>query len=74
MVGQEYLGADLVLRCQVGSEVLTVRAPGPQQVAPGAPVLLRWYPRDTHFFAADGQRVASAAVSPQVLVAMRAAA
>jgi sn-glycerol 3-phosphate transport system ATP-binding protein len=74
VVGQEYLGADLVLRCQVGSEVLTVRAPGPQQVAPGAPVLLRWYPRDTHFFAADGQRVASAAVSPQVLVAMRAAA
>ena len=74
VVGQEYLGADLVLRCQVGSEVLTVRAPGPQQVAPGAPVLLRWSPQDTHFFAADGQRVASAAVTPDVLVALRAAA
>jgi len=74
VVGQEYLGADLVLRCQVGSEVLTVRAPGPQQVARGAPVMLRWYPQDTHFFAADGQRVPSATVSPEVLVALRAAA
>ena len=74
VVGQEYLGADLVLRCQVGSEVLTVRAPGPQQVAPGAPVLLRWSAQDTHFFDGNGQRVASAAVSPDVLVALRAAA
>jgi sn-glycerol 3-phosphate transport system ATP-binding protein len=26
--GFEYLGADLVLRCQVGSELLTARVPG----------------------------------------------
>jgi sn-glycerol 3-phosphate transport system ATP-binding protein len=64
VVGQEYLGADLVLRCQVGSEVLTVRAPGQQQVAPGAQVLLRWHAQDAHFFAGDGQRMASAAAYP----------
>ncbi len=57
VVGQEYLGADLVLRCQVGREVLTVRAPGPQQVPTGARVHLGWQTADTHFFGRDGLRL-----------------
>ena len=61
VVGQEYLGADLVLRCQVGSEVLTVRAPGPQQVPTGAQVRLAWHDPDTHFFGADGLRLGARA-------------
>jgi sn-glycerol 3-phosphate transport system ATP-binding protein len=61
VVGQEYLGADLVLRCQVGSEVLTVRAPGPQQLSTGAQVRLAWHDADTHFFGADGLRLGARA-------------
>ncbi|MNW20875.1 TOBE domain protein [compost metagenome] len=61
VVGQEYLGADLVLRCQVGREVLTVRAPGPQQVATGAHVRLHWQAADTHFFGSDGLRLGALA-------------
>ncbi|RIX72394.1 ABC transporter ATP-binding protein [Acidovorax cavernicola] len=61
VVGQEYLGADLVLRCQVGSEVLTVRAPGPQQVPTGARVRLAWHDADTHFFGGDGLRLGARA-------------
>ena len=59
VVGQEYLGADLVLRCQIGSEVLTVRAPGPQQVPTGAAVRLAWHDADVHFFGGDGLRLAT---------------
>ncbi|MNY52560.1 TOBE domain protein [compost metagenome] len=59
VVGQEYLGADLVLRCQIGSEVLTVRAPGPQQVPTGAPLRLAWHEADVHFFGGDGLRIAT---------------
>ncbi|WP_406624744.1 ABC transporter ATP-binding protein [Acidovorax sp. SDU_ACID1] len=55
---QEYLGADAVLRCAVGSETLTVRAPGQQLAAHGQPVHLRWQAHDQHFFDADGQRIA----------------
>ncbi len=61
VVGQEYLGADLVLRCQVGSEVLTVRAPGPQQVPTGARVRLHWQAADTHFFGSEGLRLGALA-------------
>ena len=76
VVGQEYLGADLVLRCQVGSQVLTVRAPGGQQVAQGAQVVLHWNPQDTHFFAGDGQRMAPAPVcgDGDAIAGMRAVA
>ena len=54
----EYLGADLVLRCAVGSEQITVRTAGRHEVAEGAPVTLGWRPEDEHFFDAQGQRVA----------------
>jgi sn-glycerol 3-phosphate transport system ATP-binding protein len=53
----EYLGADLVLRCSVGSEPLTVRAEGRAEVAIGATVGLGWRREDEHYFDAQGQRV-----------------
>ena len=54
----EYLGADLVLRCAVGSEQITVRAEGKTQLAAGAQVALGWTAQDEHFFDATGARVA----------------
>jgi len=58
VAGQEYLGADVVLRCNVGSEHITVRAPGHQQAVPGAAATLAWQPQDMHFFDAQGRRMA----------------
>ena len=58
VVGLEYLGADVVLRCQVGSEQITVRAPGQQAVQAGQAVPLAWPPQAMHFFDAAGQRLA----------------
>ncbi len=46
----EYLGADLVLRCAVGSETITVRADGKSDVAAGAQVALHWPPQAEHYF------------------------
>ncbi|MGE8397492.1 MAG: ABC transporter ATP-binding protein [Comamonas sp.] len=57
VTGQEYLGADVVLRCQVGSEQLTVRAPGSLLPQVGASVPLHWQRQDMHFFDANGQRL-----------------
>ena len=57
VTGQEYLGADVVLRCQVGSEQLTVRAPGSLLPQVGATVPLHWQRQDMHFFDGNGQRV-----------------
>ncbi|HEY6132474.1 MAG TPA: ABC transporter ATP-binding protein [Rubrivivax sp.] len=54
----EYLGADLVLRCAVGSETITVRADGKSDVAAGAQVALRWPPQAEHYFDSQGLRVA----------------
>jgi sn-glycerol 3-phosphate transport system ATP-binding protein len=54
----EYLGADLVLRCAVGSEQIVVRAEGRTDVPEGAPVTLGWRPEDEHYFDAQGLRVA----------------
>jgi sn-glycerol 3-phosphate transport system ATP-binding protein len=54
----EYLGADLVLRCTVGSEQLTVRAGGATDLAVGARVALGWRPEDEHYFDEHGARVA----------------
>ena len=53
----EYLGADLVLRCTVGSEAIVVRADGRTDVAAGAGVTLGWRAEDEHFFDAQGARV-----------------
>jgi sn-glycerol 3-phosphate transport system ATP-binding protein len=52
----EYLGADLVLRCAVGSETLLVRAAGQHSAAVGERVHLRWPSDEDHGFDADGRR------------------
>ncbi len=55
---QEYLGADAVLRCAVGSEFITVRAPGQQAMArQGEAVQLHWQPGDCHHFDPQGRRL-----------------
>ncbi len=54
----EYLGADLVLRCAIGSQTLTVRAHGRTDLAQGAAVTLGWLPEAEHHFDAQGQRLA----------------
>ncbi len=53
----EYLGADLVLRCAVGSEQIVVRAGGTTDVPVGTQVALGWRPEDEHYFDAQGARV-----------------
>ena len=54
----EYLGADLVLRCAVGSEMITVRADGRCDVLAGAQVGLQWPPQAEHYFDSQGCRLA----------------
>lgn len=56
VTGSEYLGADLVLRCAIGSQSLLVRAAGHTDIAAGSPVRLRWSPADAHGFDRDGRR------------------
>ena len=63
VMGQEYLGADLVLRCQVGSELLTVRAGGQHRAETGSTVHLHWQPQDMHFFDHGGRRFDPAPVA-----------
>ncbi|MDM0043987.1 ABC transporter ATP-binding protein [Variovorax dokdonensis] len=53
----EYLGADLILHCRIGSESLLVRTDGRQQAEAGQEVGLRWSPQDAHGFDAQGQRI-----------------
>jgi sn-glycerol 3-phosphate transport system ATP-binding protein len=53
----EYLGADLILHCAVGSETLTVRTEGQAQLAPGADVRLDWAPAAVHHFDSQGKRI-----------------
>ncbi len=54
----EYLGADLVLRCAVGTETITVRAEGQTGVTEGQQVRLSWPAEAAHHFDAHGRRVA----------------
>ncbi|MEO8858126.1 MAG: ABC transporter ATP-binding protein [Burkholderiaceae bacterium] len=53
----EYLGADLVLRCAVGVELITVRAKGDAKVAEGDQVSLHWPAQAEHYFDSQGCRV-----------------
>ncbi|RYF64634.1 MAG: TOBE domain-containing protein, partial [Comamonadaceae bacterium] len=53
----EYLGADLVLRCTVGTEALLVRTDGQHQAKAGDSVRLHWAPQESHGFDAAGQRI-----------------
>ncbi len=53
----EYLGADLVMRCLVGSETVTLRTSGQAEVSPGQRVTLGWPEQATHRFNVDGARL-----------------
>ncbi|NLZ40483.1 MAG: TOBE domain-containing protein, partial [Comamonadaceae bacterium] len=53
----EYLGADLVLACEIGSQSVLVRTSGQQRAAPGERVRLAWAPHQVHAFDAAGQRI-----------------
>jgi sn-glycerol 3-phosphate transport system ATP-binding protein len=53
----EYLGADLILHCRVGSETLTVRTGGQAELAAGSEVLLDWHDSALHHFDSQGQRL-----------------
>jgi sn-glycerol 3-phosphate transport system ATP-binding protein len=55
--GVEYLGADLVLRCGVGTQTLLVRAAGQHHAKAGDAVRLHWHAHDAHGFDAAGIRV-----------------
>ena len=55
--GSEYLGADGVLECAVGSQTLLVRTSGQVQAEPGATVGLGWPTDATHAFGADERRL-----------------
>jgi len=55
--GIEYLGADLILHCGIGSETLTVRTGGQAELSAGSQVLLEWPAAAMHHFNAQGQRV-----------------
>ena len=65
----EYLGADSILACRAGSEMLIVRAQGKVRLAPGARVQLAWAREAMHVFDA-----ASAKRRDDVLTAARVAA
>jgi len=63
----EYLGADSILACAVGSQTLAVRAPGRVTLSSGAPVRLSWSPDATHVFdAQSGSRQDDAPAVPSI--------
>jgi sn-glycerol 3-phosphate transport system ATP-binding protein len=53
----EYLGADLVLACAIGSQTLLVRADGQHQARAGERIGLKWTAHDVHAFDAAGRRI-----------------
>jgi sn-glycerol 3-phosphate transport system ATP-binding protein len=54
----EYRGSDLVIRCAVGSELITVRADGKSELRAGEQVTLKWPHHEEHYFDANGSRLA----------------
>ncbi len=57
ITASEYLGADSLVRCQIGSEQVAVRITGQQVFEPGQNVQLAWSPHALHYFDNDGRRV-----------------
>jgi len=54
----EYLGADSIVTCRAGSELLTARLPGQVNLARGSEARLSWDREAVHLFdAASGLRV-----------------
>lgn len=53
----EYLGADAMVDCKIGEDILTCRMPGHTSVSPEEPISLSFQPHDLHVFnAATGKR------------------
>jgi sn-glycerol 3-phosphate transport system ATP-binding protein len=53
----EYLGADTVVTCAYGNQMLIARVPGKATFAPGTTIYAGWRPDNLHFFdAATGMR------------------
>ena len=57
ITASEYLGADSLVRCQIGSELIAVRITGQQFFEPGQNVQLAWSPEALHYFEDGGLRV-----------------
>ena len=58
VVTVEYLGADSIVTCAAGAEMIAVRAPGRVELPEGAAVRLAWNPAAVHLFeAASGRRL-----------------
>jgi len=55
--GVEYLGADSLVTCRVGTARVAVRVAGSTGLAPGAPARLVWAPGAQHVFDGGGRRV-----------------
>jgi sn-glycerol 3-phosphate transport system ATP-binding protein len=54
----DYLGADSIVKCRVGDELLLARTPGKFRGVPGDVVHLEWNPASQHFFdAVSGRRI-----------------
>lgn len=65
----EYLGADAMLECEVGSETLLCRASGQTQLAAGTNINLTFDIRDLHVFeSASGRRTDS--ILPEIEMAL----
>jgi sn-glycerol 3-phosphate transport system ATP-binding protein len=56
VVGVEYLGADSLVTCRLGSATLAVRVPGSVGLARGDAAWLSWAPGAQHLFDGDGRR------------------
>ena len=56
VAGVEYLGADSLVACRLGTTTLAVRVAGSIGLAPGAPAWLSWAPGAQHLFDRDGTR------------------
>ena len=55
----EYLGADSLLTCRIGTAAVAVRVAGSTGLAAGAPARLVWATGAQHVFDRDGRRVAA---------------
>ena len=53
----EYLGADSLVRCQIGSEQITAKIAGQREFIRGQTVGLAWPPDTVHCFNQQGLRI-----------------
>jgi sn-glycerol 3-phosphate transport system ATP-binding protein len=64
VAGIEYLGADSLITCRLGTTTLAVRVPGSVGLARGDAARLAWAPGAQHLFERDGVRRADAVPVP----------